>query len=33
MNHVHCNIIKDLLPLYIDKALSRESVELVESHL
>lgn len=33
MNHVHCNIIKDLLPLYIDKALSRESIELVESHL
>ncbi len=28
-----CNVIKDLLPLYIDKCCSEESSELVEEHL
>ena len=28
-----CNIIKDLLPLYIDKIASKESNELIEEHL
>ena len=28
-----CNIIKDLLPLYIDDVLSDDSRELVEKHL
>lgn len=29
----NCNIIQDLIPLYIDQALSEESVSLVEEHL
>ena len=29
----NCNVIKDLLPLYLDKACSLESKELVEEHL
>lgn len=33
MNKIHCNVIGDLLPLYIDKACSKESAELVEEHL
>lgn len=28
-----CNIIKDLLPLYIDNCCSKESIRLVEKHL
>lgn len=28
-----CNVIKDLIPLYIDKCCSEESVKLVEEHL
>lgn len=31
--HTNCEIIKDLLPLYIDKCCSEESIEAVETHL
>lgn len=30
---MECNVIKDLLPLYIDKCCSEESVKIVEEHL
>lgn len=30
---VHCDVIQDLLPLYIDQACSEESRKLVEEHL
>ncbi len=30
---ISCNIIQDLLPLYVDKVCSAETVELVEKHL
>lgn len=30
---MNCNIIRDLIPLYIDGCLSDESIELVEEHL
>lgn len=30
---MECNVIKDLLPLYIDECCSQESAELVEEHL
>ena len=30
---IHCNIVKDLMPLYIDDALSEESKAAVEEHL
>ena len=30
---IHCNIAKDLMPLYIDDALSEESKAAVEEHL
>ena len=30
---IHCNIAKDLMPLYIDDVLSEESKEAVEEHL
>lgn len=33
MKSVDCNIIKDLLPSYIDKLLSKESNNLVENHM
>lgn len=33
MNNVHCNIIRDLLPLYADGVVSEESRGLVEEHL
>lgn len=33
MKLVECNIIRDLLPSYIDKLLSKESNNLVESHM
>lgn len=33
MNYIKCTIIQDLLPLYIDKACSEDSAELVEAHL
>ena len=31
--YTKCGIVQDLLPLYIDKCCSEESVEMVESHL
>lgn len=33
MNNLNCNVICDLLPLYIDEVCSPESRELVEAHL
>ena len=30
---IHCNIAKDLMPLYIDDVLSEESKTAVEEHL
>ncbi|MBQ8641253.1 MAG: zf-HC2 domain-containing protein [Clostridia bacterium] len=33
MSKIHCNVIRDLLPLYADKAESTETRELVEEHL
>ena len=30
---IHCNIIKDLLPLYIDDVCSEESKEIIETHI
>lgn len=33
MNKLNCNIIRDLLPLYIEKLTSDESNEIIEEHL
>ena len=33
MNTTSCGIIQDLLPLYADGSLSKESAELVEAHI
>ncbi len=33
MSKLSCNIIKDLLPLYIDRVCSSDSVEAIEEHL
>lgn len=33
MNKTHCNIIKDLLPLYVEEMVSAESKIMVEEHL
>lgn len=33
MNQIHCNVIKDLLPSYLEHLCSDETKELVESHL
>ncbi len=33
MNHKDCNIVRDLLPLYMDKCCSEESCTAVEAHL
>lgn len=33
MNHKHCGIIKDLLPLYVDLLTSEESNEAIKAHL
>jgi len=33
MNDINCNVIKDLIPLYIDDAVSPETKELVEIHI
>lgn len=33
MNKIDCNVIGDLLPLYVDKVCSKESAELVEEHI
>ena len=33
MNKLSCNIVRDLLPLYCDMILEKESVVEVENHL
>lgn len=33
MRNIHCNVIQDLLPLYADDVVSKESRELVQQHL
>ena len=33
MKEISCNIIRDLLPLYVDGVVSEDTSELVESHL
>ena len=33
MNKINCNVIQDLLPLYVDDVVSDESRKLVEEHL
>ena len=33
MNHITCDIILDLLPLYADEACSEDSRTLVEEHI
>ncbi len=33
MNKINCNIVKDILPLYIDNVISDDTKELVEEHL
>ena len=33
MEKINCEVIKDLIPLYIDEVLSEESCKLVQSHL
>lgn len=33
MSHISCNVIRDLLPSYMDKIASDDSVKLVEEHL
>ena len=32
-NRINCEIAEDLIPLYIDNALSKSSVEVLEEHL
>lgn len=33
MSNINCNVIKDLIPLYVDDAVSLETRELVEAHI
>ncbi len=33
MKEISCEIIRDLLPLYVDEAVSEETKEFVEEHL
>ena len=33
MNKISCNVIGDLLPLYVDGAVSEDTKKLVEEHL
>ena len=33
MNKINCNVIKDILPLYVDDLASEDTKALVESHL
>jgi hypothetical protein len=33
MNKINCNIIKDILPLYIDDVLCQDTRELIENHI
>ena len=32
-NEINCEIIKDLLPLYVDKLVSEETKNIVEEHI
>ena len=33
MEKINCNVIQDILPLYIEDAVSEDTKELVEEHL
>ena len=33
MEKINCNVIQDILPLYIDDVVSDDTKELVEEHL
>ena len=33
MEKINCNVIQDILPLYIDNVVSDDTKELVEEHL
>lgn len=33
MNKITCNVIKDILPLYIDRVVSEDTQKIVEEHL
>ena len=33
MNNVNCNIIKDILPLYVDEVVSADTRSMVSAHL
>ncbi|MDE5780161.1 MAG: zf-HC2 domain-containing protein [Lachnospiraceae bacterium] len=33
MKNINCNIVKDILPLYFDKVVSKDTIEMVEEHL
>lgn len=33
MNKITCNVIKDILPLYIDGVVSEDTQKIVEEHL
>ncbi len=33
MKEINCNIIKDILPLYVDGVVSDDTKEIVEEHL
>ena len=33
MKNISCNIIEDVLPLYVDGVCSDETIELIESHI
>ena len=33
MNEANCNVIRDILPLYLDNAVSEDTAKMVEEHL
>ena len=33
MREIHCEIIRDLLPLYVDDVCSEKSKDMIEEHL
>ena len=33
MNEANCNVIQDILPLYLDNAVSEDTAKMVEEHL
>ena len=33
MKQISCNVIKDILPLYLDDVVSQDTREMVEEHL